>query len=76
MAKRPDGTAGLDNETEEEEAPVLSSTGELFLYIKRSLNQCSAVDTGETLLHLSRAFEETLIQYAQGLHKHIAEKAR
>eukprot|EP00960_Hanusia_phi_P052806 761665-Hanusia_phi.AAC.8 len=35
-----------------------------------------AVDTGETLLHLSRAFEETLILYAQGLHKHIAEKAR
>ncbi|EKX52319.1 vacuolar protein sorting 53 [Guillardia theta CCMP2712] len=76
LLSKEDWGAGLDNETEEEEAPVLSSTGELFLYIKRSLNQCSAVDTGETLLHLSRAFEETLIQYAQGLHKHIAEKAR
>jgi hypothetical protein len=30
---------------------------QVFLYFKRSLHQCSAVDTGETLLHLAAAFQ-------------------
>lgn len=33
--------------------------------------QCSAVDTGETLLHLAAAFQEALVNYVEGLHKHV-----
>ena len=56
--------------------PVLSSTGELFLYIKRSLNQCSAVEDKETLLQLSKVFEATMVQYSDGLLAHVVALSR
>ena len=50
---------------------MLVSTRELFLYIKRSLNQCCGVDTCDTLLQLSKAFDECLVLYAEGILKQV-----
>jgi len=33
------------------------------------------VDTGETLLHLAGAFQEALVAYVEGLHKHVVRSA-
>lgn len=65
---RPEG----GEEVEEDDVQVLHSSGELFIYIKRSLLQCKDVDTGDTMLSLSRAFGDTLVKYAEQLHKHVA----
>jgi len=64
---------GDEDEEEDDENPVLHSVGKIFVYIKRSLTQCEAVDTGETLLHLSKVFQDTLVMFGEGVHKHILE---
>ena len=59
----------VEEDADDDDLQVLHSSGELFIYIKRSLLQCKDVDTGETMLHLSHSFTTILVKYAEQLHK-------
>ena len=60
-----------EEDADDDDLQVLHSSGELFIYIKRSLLQCKDVDTGETMLHLSHSFTTILVKYAEQLHKYV-----
>jgi hypothetical protein len=46
------------------ELPVLTSSTNLFLYIKNSITRCTTLTKGKTLFLLYRAFQRTLRKYA------------
>lgn len=49
------------------ESVVLPSCGQLFVFYKKSMIQCSQLDSGQSLLDMSRLFQTGLREYAQKL---------
>lgn len=49
------------------ESVVLPSCGQLFVFYKKSMIQCSQLDYGQSLLDMSRLFQMGLREYAQKL---------
>ena len=47
--------------------PVLSSSVNMFVYIKNSVKRCTALATGQTFFDLHKVFKEALRQYADQL---------
>lgn len=48
----------------EEGSNVLPSCGDLFLYFKKCMVQCSQLSTGQPMLDLTRTFQKYLKEYS------------
>jgi len=51
--------------------PVLSSSVQMFAYIKTSVRRCTALTTGGTFLTLHKAFCDCLVDYARRLKESV-----
>jgi hypothetical protein len=51
--------------SEEGGSPVLSSCGDLFVFYKKCLVQCSELSTGQPMLGLAQLFRKYLREYIQ-----------
>jgi hypothetical protein len=65
--KQSSAAAALPPEMTSEEggSPVLSSCGDLFVFYKKCLVQCSELSTGQPMLGLAQLFRKYLREYIQ-----------
>jgi hypothetical protein len=64
-ARKQQSALPADGGASEEGVPVLASCGDLFVFYKKCLVQCSELSTGQPMLALAQLFRKYLREYVQ-----------